>query len=212
MSGHARTKASYLKREGVYLLFAVSSWIFVKDNFCDMTQITGESMAPTLSPAFGSSGAMDTVLWRKHLPTRNLTRGDVVLFSTPHRAEGMATKRVVALGGDTVLLDPRRRPADAQNGRPSEAGKRWDVMYAQNGGRVVIPPGHVWVEGDNWRKTQDSNAYGPISRSLITGKAVSILWPLRQFGQTPWKGWKGRTKVVPGKEVIDADATCWTPS
>lgn len=212
MSAHARSKISYVRNEGVYFFIAVASWIFVKNSFCDMTQITGESMAPTLSPAFGSTGAMDTVLWRKHLPNVNLRRGDVVLFNTPHKADGMAAKRVVALGGDTVLLDPKRRPADAQNGRTSEAGKRWDIMFAQNGGRVEVPQGHVWVEGDNWRKTQDSNAYGPISRSLITGKAVSILWPLRQFGSTPWKGWKGRTKVISGKEVMDEDAASWTPS
>lgn len=213
MSGHARSKISYALDGGVYLFISVSSWVLLKDAFCDITAISGQSMAPTLSPAFASTGATDAVLWRKEQPTRNLRRGDVVLFSTPHKPEGMATKRVIALGGDTVQLDPRRRPADSQNGRASEAGKRWDMMYAQNGGKVEVPQGHVWVEGDNWRMTHDSNAYGPISRSLITGKAVSLVRPLRQFGQTPWKGWTSRTKVIPGKhpEVIDSDVVSWEP-
>lgn len=185
--------------------------MLIKDAYCDITEINGPSMAPTLSPAFESTGSRDAVLWRKHLPTRNLRRGDVVLFSTPHKPEGMAVKRVVALGGDTVQLDPKRRPSDSQNGRASEAGKRWDIMYARNGGNVEVPQGHVWVEGDNWRKTRDSNAYGPISRSLITGKAVGIVRPWRQFGQTPWRGWTGRTKVTPGHEVIDSDVISWKP-
>lgn len=212
MSGLIRSKASYAKDGFTYLFVSVTTWILFKDAFCDVTQVTGQSMAPTLSPLFGSTGATDSVLWRKFLPARNLHRGDVVLFCTPHKADGMAVKRVVALGGDTVKLDPKRRPADAQNGRWSEAGKRWDIMYAQNGGKVQIPQGHVWVEGDNWRLTHDSNSYGPISRSLITGKAVGIILPLRQFGQTPWKGWKGRTKVVHGDEIIDNDATSWEPA
>ena len=28
---------------------------------------------------------------------------------------------------------------------------------------VTIPRGHVWVEGDNERASQDSNFYGPVS-------------------------------------------------
>lgn len=214
MSNHARSIGSYVNGEGVYFLIAIATCIVSKSSFCDVTQIHGESMAPTLSPLFGTTGAMDAVFWRKNMPTRNLRRGDIVLFSTPSKPEGLATKRVVALAGDIVLLDPRRRPSDAQNGRKSEAGRRWDMMFAQNGGRVEVPPGHVWVEGDNWRKTQDSNTYGPISRSLITGKAVSILLPLRQIGQTPWKEWKARTKVIPARQIaeVDPDAISWTPS
>lgn len=211
MSGHFRSKASYAKDGLRYLFISVSGWILLKDALLDATLVTGQSMAPTLSPLFGSTGAADCILWWKHLPTRNLRRGDVVLFCTPHKAEGKAVKRVVALGGDTVRLDPKRRPADAQNGRPSDAGKRWDIMFAQHGGKVEIPQGHVWVEGDNWRLSHDSNSFGPISRSLITGKAVSILLPWRQFGQTPWNGWKSRTKVIHGHEIVDNDAISWEP-
>lgn len=211
MTGHARTKARYAWHGLVCTLVAGTATIFVRESFCDVTEINGKSMAPTLSPNVTSTGAKDVVFWRKHLPTRNLHRGDVVLFCAPHNPEGISTKRVVALAGDTVRLDPRRRPADSQNGRTSASGRRWDMMYAQNGGKVEVPQGHVWVEGDNWRHTLDSNTYGPISRSLIIGKAVSIVRPFRQFGQTPWKGWVSRTKVIEGQEVIDDDASSWEP-
>jgi inner membrane protease subunit 2 len=45
-------------------------------------------------------------------------------------------------------------------------------------GVVVVPYGHVWVEGDNWRDSWESRHYGPISKGLLLGKAVGI-----------WRGW-----------------------
>ena len=38
------------------------------------------------------------------------------------------------------------------------------------GGTVYIPPGHVWVRGDNPKESTDSNLYGPIPMNLIQGK------------------------------------------
>lgn len=62
-------------------------------------------------------------------------------------------------------------------------------------GRAVVPKGHVWVEGDNWRKTVDSNNYGPISMSLVQGRAIAVLNPSK-FWTKPWEGFKSRTKVA----------------
>lgn len=124
----------------------------------------------------------------------------MVLFHSPHNPERLSVKRVIALAGDTVLLDPRRRPEDVENGRRNEAVKGWDMQFKMNEGRWEVPEGHVWVEGDNWRLSKDSNSYGPISRGLVVGRAVGLLWPLGQVGQRPWEEWRGRTKVVAGKE------------
>ena len=32
--------------------------------------------------------------------------------------------------------------------------------------RVTIPDGHCWVEGDNHGHSEDSNHYGPVSKSV----------------------------------------------
>ena len=32
---------------------------------------------------------------------------------------------------------------------------------------VVVPKGHLWVEGDNTRSSQDSNFYGPVSSEIF---------------------------------------------
>ena len=91
-----------------------------------------------------------SMLWQ--LVTTPLSIGDVVVLQHPHRT-GTVCKRVVGLPGDTVL-------------RPRQ-------------GLLVIPNGHVWVEGDNPANSSDSRNYGTVPMALIQGRVVGRVWPLR---------------------------------
>ena len=115
-------------------------------------------------------------------------------FMNPLRPEAFAVKRVIALEGDVVVLDGRRRPSVREGPEPA-AVRAWDAW----GGRVKVPAGHVWVEGDNLRESLDSNWYGPISKSLVTGRATAVVWPPRRFWTAPWVGFESRTRVVEGR-------------
>jgi inner membrane protease subunit 1 len=42
---------------------------------------------------------------------------------------------------------------------------------------VEVPPGHIWVEGDNSTASVDSRDYGVIPMGLIQGKVVLRLSP-----------------------------------
>lgn len=42
---------------------------------------------------------------------------------------------------------------------------------------VVVPRGHVWLEGDNVENSSDSRHYGPIPQGLIKSRAICRLWP-----------------------------------
>lgn len=35
-----------------------------------------------------------------------------------------------------------------------------------------MPPGHVWVEGDNKKRSYDSRNFGPVPYGLIRGRAI----------------------------------------
>jgi inner membrane protease subunit 2 len=194
-------------------LFAAGTlWILgvvitVNDHVLELTPITGNSMAPTLSPAYHATGVRDVLAWSKYRPAQDLQRGDIVMYEKPFNPEGSGVKRVIALGGDTVVLDRRRRPGTDVDGQPKAsertAMKGWDAMAP----RVKVPYGHVWVEGDNWRESLDSNYYGPLSKSLIVGKAMGCVWPPERWGR-PWDGegkekeaW-GRTTVIEGVERV----------
>lgn len=193
--------------------------IGTNDYLFEVTSINGTSMSPTLSPIANETGKRDWVLWNKLRPTKDLRRGDVVMYYSPLNPEKMALKRVIALGGDEVMLDKRRRPGHDQDGEvvgvEATAARNWDAMAASTitgpglaganarPGTFKVPFGHVWVEGDNWRKSQDSNHYGPISKSLIVGKAMHVVWPSDRAWTRPWEEkFKSRTRVVKGREQV----------
>ncbi|KAF1924892.1 uncharacterized protein M421DRAFT_103454 [Didymella exigua CBS 183.55] len=140
-------------------------------------------------------------------------RGDVVTFWKPHRPEEISIKRVVGLPGDVVYpkrgyaLDSetvRLRRAHTLDGLPEAdedaVGGSLEELAL---GRVVVPFGHVWVEGDNWRNSFDSRDFGPIAKGLIEGRAVKI-----------WRGWfdwrdvederekRGRSRVMKGRGEV----------
>ena len=100
---------------------------------------------------------------------------------------------MIGLEGDVVVLDRRRRPSVTEGPEPVEA-QAWDAWE----GSARVPQGHVWVEGDNEKASRDSNWYGPISRSLVMGRASAIVWPPSRFWTKPWIGFSGRTKVIEG--------------
>lgn len=126
-------------------------------------QISGSSMTPTFNPGTATI-SKDVVLVQKYnIKTKenNISRGDVIMFRLPLDPEKLLTKRVVGINGDVIL--------------PSSDYPKLEVR---------IPRNHYWVEGDNRVHSIDSNEFGPISKGLVVGKVVMILWPLSRFGQT----------------------------
>ncbi|KAH9871129.1 hypothetical protein J1614_006703 [Plenodomus biglobosus] len=143
-----------------------------------------------------------------------IRRGDVVTFWKPHRPSEISIKRVVGLPGDTVYplrgyaLDPEAR-ATRLEGLPDGLVDRDEdaVSAGEEVGKVVVPYGHLWIEGDNWRKSLDSNDFGPISKGLVIGKARWVWrrwWSFEEVGDAREMGDRRRTRVVEGKAEIPA--------
>ncbi|RMZ71914.1 mitochondrial inner membrane protease subunit 2 [Pyrenophora seminiperda CCB06] len=101
----------------------------------------------------------------------------------------MGIKRIVAVEGDTVF--PKRGYALDEGVRVGRLGGLPDGLVDEEDGvdgeemvgKVVVPYGHVWLEGDNGRSSLDSNYFGPVSRGLIQGVAV-------RASRGWWFGWR----------------------
>ena len=123
-------------------------------------------------------------LWRR-LNT-GICVGDVVVLQHPER-EGTICKRVLGLPGDMVI-----RSHPFHGGRRSSI-QEWFVWnneedeehlqdYEENtspSSLLVVPDGHIWVEGDNSTNSSDSRHYGPVPAALVMGKVLIRVWPLR---------------------------------
>jgi signal peptidase I len=147
-------------------------------------------MAPTLSPSVHETGEHDHIITIKRnlrgkpstpeyqpvLGTEffrsarsTIRRGDLVTFWKPHNPEDLGVKRVIGLEGDTVIRNMKRVGKQSKEG-----GKESEKMGMAVPPPVVkVPPGHIWVEGDNWRHTVDSNDYGSVRLRCIALASIS---------------------------------------
>jgi signal peptidase I len=104
--------------------------------------------------------------------SRALRRGSRVLGRP--EPEIQLVKRVVGLAGETV---------EAANGTVRVDGRELDEPYLAAGTAtgdfepVTVPPGHLWVMGDNRSQSRDSRVFGPIADGTVVGLAVWRLGP-----------------------------------
>jgi signal peptidase I len=144
------------------------------------------SMSPTLD--VGDRVLVNKLSYRLH----DVHRGDVVVFERPS-SETSSTipdliKRVVGLPGESVTID---------NGSVFINGEKLNESYLPDGvitstanapnkcspqAPCVVPPGQVWVMGDNRGDSKDSRYFGPIDESTIVGRAFITVWPFGRFG------------------------------
>ena len=130
-------------------------------------RVEGDSMVPTLYPE------------ERFLSTMGYEEprlGDVIVFDVRDERDNhiRLVKRVVALPGDTVLLEG---DAVFVNGRELRAtvvdsGSREPVI-----GPVEVEPGHVVVMGDNRPVALDSRDFGPVPMFSVHGRVLAVFWP-----------------------------------
>ncbi|ESR55550.1 hypothetical protein CICLE_v10022477mg [Citrus x clementina] len=110
------------------------------------TLVFGPSMLPTLN----LTGDVILAEYVSHRVGR-VGPGDIVFVRSPVDPNKIVTKRIVGVEGDRVTYFKPR------NG---------DTCHT-----VVVPKGHVWIQGDNLYASRDSRQFGPVPYGLIEGKA-----------------------------------------
>ncbi len=137
---------------------------------------------------------------RHLLPYRDIARGDIVAFHYPEDTSQTFVKRVIGLPGDRIHLidkqvfrngrrliepytqhvspdiDPYRDDFPIGPGIFTTA--RGQDMFAHHvaNGDVVVPPGVLFVMGDNRDDSSDSRYWGFVPRSYVVGKPLIVYW------------------------------------
>lgn len=166
--------ATTMWRKGVKTaLPAVLVSLFINVFMVQAMVVHGTSMKPNL--AYDQRVIVDKVTYSLiHGPRR----GDVVVVYMPAERE-LLIKRVVALPGETVAVRDGRVSINGQPLKEPWATCRGGLDYPPR----QVPPGHVFVLGDNREVSRDSRFFGPVPVDQIGGRVTFVVWPLDRMGR-----------------------------
>ncbi|MDA0267528.1 MAG: signal peptidase I [Cyanobacteria bacterium] len=158
---------------GVALVIAIVMRLWV----AEPRFIPSNSMEPTLQ--IGDRLIVEKVSYYLHAPEA----GDIVVFRPPpqlypygygpHQA---FIKRVVAGPGQTVTVTGQQVYVDGEPLREPyiQAPPAYEMAP------VTVPPGMLFVLGDNRNNSNDSHVWGVLPQSNVIGRAYVRFWPIAQ--------------------------------
>ena len=179
--------AKVLRDWFLVVILALGAALLVRVYVLQQFYISGPSMETTL---FGDNRVLvNKMSYRLH----DIHRGDVVVFDRVTTSDGNVLhddliKRVIALPGDTIEI--KKCIVIVNSKQLDEPYLDKEILRLPdpvNRCRVVnlpvqtVPAKKIFVMGDNRPESFDSRSFGPISESLIVGRAFAIVWPLSRI-------------------------------
>lgn len=202
VSTPAKKQTSALREIVETALIAILIFVFVRTLVLNF-RVDGSSMLPSLvngemllvnRNAYHSYNLYSLVDWipgvsktdaKEITPFKGPNRGDVIVFNPPVTSDKPYIKRVIGLPGDTVQV---------KDGSVFVNGTKIDEPYLHGDTTdcqpracdpVVVPPGHIFVLGDNRAHSSDSRYFGVVDIDSIVGKAWFTYWPIGHIGTVP---------------------------
>ena len=183
---------------GVAVLVAVLVRAFVLQTF----YIPSPSMEPTLRGGVGGQPGDRVLVDKLSYRLRAPARGDVVVFHAPpdfpEPDVDDLIKRVIGVPGDHITFEQDKVKVNGNAidepylspGTPTQSvaeGRRQYGHACTPEDECVVPPGQVWVMGDNRGNSADSryNVDGPTKGFVpidhVVGRAFVITWPIDRW-------------------------------
>jgi signal peptidase I len=139
--------------------------------------IPSGSMLPTLRIG-------DYVLVNKFVYLfRPIRRGDIIVFKFPQDETRDFIKRVVGLPGETLEIRDRQVFIDGKPlHEPYAVYSEPPLLRAPTPyhlAPMVIPPGHLFMMGDNRDNSLDSRAWGLLEEAKVVGEASIVYFSIR---------------------------------
>jgi signal peptidase I len=203
-----KRKRPFWRDLAVIVIAALVLTILLKAFVVQVFSIPSGSMENTLLP--GDRILVNKLVYR----FRSIERGYIVVFSgsgswdppTPapslwDRVTGLVgiagrgtdyVKRVIGVPGDHVVCCNAAGQVTVNGVALSESSYVYPgAAPSQIRFNITVPPGRLWVMGDN-RADSDDSRYrvgdpggGTIPESAVVGRAFVIVWPLSRIGDLP---------------------------
>lgn len=189
-----------------HFILTVIAWVpvalFITGHVASIATVSGTSMTPTFNPVEMDitpvyKRTADVVLLNRLVTaTRDYRVGDIVTLYSPSDPQSLITKRILALGGDTVKLwVPHEGGEPAAPSSEDDAGIH-SMAYTDIYHRalraiatsavdhatgtwltITIPPNYAWIEGD-------ASAAAPQGGTTVTRPELKSR-DSREFGPVP---------------------------
>ena len=197
----ARTLKDYTlknwQKSGTYLAVFLGAMLFifppmiqyVRTNLVESFHLPSGSMTPTVL-------AGDIIFANKNYNcpqcSTAIERGDIGIFVYPNNRSHYYIKRIIALPGDKIEIQnqqvfingtalSRREPEQNQEYLmvteklgEKEYQVQWLASDTDTLLELIVPPGEVFVLGDNRSKSNDSRKFGTVPMRDVVGKAGQI--------------------------------------
>lgn len=111
-------------------------------------------------------------------PFHPVARGDIVIFNPPGEHAEPYIKRIIGLPGDHLSIHDGSVYINGQ--QLQEPYLQADTVWRGSSQDYVVPPGYVFVLGDNRNNSSDSRVFGAVPTSSIIGRAWVAYWPPSQ--------------------------------
>ncbi|WP_456387364.1 signal peptidase I [Desulfolithobacter sp.] len=181
-------KKSVVREYAEAIIFALILALFIRTFVVQAFKIPSGSMLPTLQ--IGDHilvnkfiyGIKVPVTGKVIVPIKTPRRGDIIVFKFPRDPKLDYIKRVIAVGGDTIQVRDKKVYVNNRLS-PDKYAIHTDpnilpasVSPRDNFGPVTVPPGKIFVMGDNRDNSFDSRFWGYVDLSVVLGKAFIIYW------------------------------------
>lgn len=156
------------------ILVAVVLAVLIRIFVYEPSNVSGPSMQSTLHTG-------DLILTNKFIyDTRDPQRGEIIVFHATADADFI--KRVIGVAGDRIRVKNNQLFInDKPVAEPYIDKSNRTLDFAE----VTVPPGKVFVMGDNRLNSTDSRIIGPVSLDKIVGRADLVYWPLSDMRFLP---------------------------
>ena len=140
---------------------------------------------------------------------KQIERGHVVVFKFPETPEKDFIKRVIGLPGESIEIRARKvyvdgKPLDepyVQFLDPPQEPQERAVSPRDFYGPQIVPPGHLFVMGDNRDRSHDSRFWRFLPIDQVKGRALLVYWSYgasrEEFQRTGVVNWVKDTASAP---------------